>query len=194
MPNMREEIFVTSDSHYWHKNVIKYDRRPFYSVTNMNNELIFRWNEVVFPNDIVLHVGDFALTGANNKKAIIDQLNGKIVLIKGNHDNKSRTHWEERMGIAKFIKSGIFFPKSKVAIIHNPADIQNQDKYRLILHGHTHTRGGKSLEKIGKTLYINIGVDFRDFRPHPISEFVMHYYRKNIFIKELKETIASWMI
>jgi len=187
-------IFITSDTHYGHSNVIKFDRRPFYSITNMNNELIFRWNKVVASGDLVIHCGDFALTGSDNKRAIVNQLNGKIILIKGNHDRSGRIHWEENIGIAKFIKDGIFLPKSKVAIIHNPADIQNPDEFRIVCHGHTHTKGGVSRQKIGRTEYINVGVDFRDFRPHPISEFVMHYYRKRIFMKELIGVIESWNI
>lgn len=80
--------FFTSDTHFGHKAVIDYCKRPFATVEEMNAELIRRWNVVVKPGDTVFHLGDFAFLGSAATKAIIAQLNGEIVLIRGNHDHK----------------------------------------------------------------------------------------------------------
>ena len=54
-------IFFTSDTHFNHSNVIQYCNRPFSSLDEMNAKLIENWNERVNENDIVYHLGDFAM-------------------------------------------------------------------------------------------------------------------------------------
>lgn len=83
-----QNIFFTSDTHFGHKNIIKYCNRPFNSVEEMDNTIINNWNSVVKENDIVFHLGDFGFIGINELKKIRSQLNGKIYLITGNHDRK----------------------------------------------------------------------------------------------------------
>jgi calcineurin-like phosphoesterase family protein len=51
-------IFFTSDTHFWHKNVIAYCSRPYQSLEEMNQDLITRWNARVKPEDTVYHLGD----------------------------------------------------------------------------------------------------------------------------------------
>jgi len=78
--------FIWSDPHFGHRNVIKYSGRPFMDVDDMTEKLIANYNSVVGPEDTCLWVGDcFFLS---NKKAIdiMDRLNGKKILVKGNHD------------------------------------------------------------------------------------------------------------
>lgn len=96
--------WLTSDEHYFHKNVIKYCDRPFRtrnpylrlrelvtgkisepSVLIMNEALIRRHNEVVGPTDDVFHLGDFTLW-KHGAEAILKRLSGKHHLILGNHD------------------------------------------------------------------------------------------------------------
>jgi calcineurin-like phosphoesterase family protein len=50
----------------------------------MNEDMIKKWNELVGKDDIVLHLGDFAFK--NKANLIRSQLNGTIILIRGNHD------------------------------------------------------------------------------------------------------------
>lgn len=81
-----KNIFFTSDTHFGHKNIIKYCKRPFESVEEMNEKLIKNWNSVVGPDDIVFHLGDFVFGGSKLWNDVLDRLNGKIYLIIGNHD------------------------------------------------------------------------------------------------------------
>lgn len=78
------EIFVCSDMHFGHANIIKYCNRPFRDVDHMDEALIENWNEVVRPGDLVYHLGDFCW-GADATK-YTSRLNGDIVNIRGNHD------------------------------------------------------------------------------------------------------------
>ncbi len=83
-------IFFTSDHHFGHKGIIKNAKRPFRSVEEMNETMILRWNEKVKKNDIVYHLGDIGLMASRKPIEILERLNGKIHLIKGNHDDLNR--------------------------------------------------------------------------------------------------------
>ena len=82
------KIFFTSDHHFGHSNIIKFCKRPFKDVEEMNEVLIERWNEKINPEDEVYHIGDFAMTKDNELVAnILDKLNGTKYLIVGNHED-----------------------------------------------------------------------------------------------------------
>lgn len=86
------KVFFTSDTHFWHANIIKYCNRPFKSIEDMNESLISAWNRCVRPTDIVFHLGDFAFCSSEKLKDIISRLNGTIYLTMGNHDFKMFKH------------------------------------------------------------------------------------------------------
>ncbi len=100
-------IFVTSDSHFDHCNIIRYCNRPFKNVTDMNDTIIRNWNRVVRPEDTVYHLGDFALTGTSRYKYFLDKLNGTIILVTGNHD-KSVKRMKE-LGFSDVYKTMVLY-------------------------------------------------------------------------------------
>lgn len=53
--------FVTADSHFGHARIVELAQRPFASLAEMDAEMVRRWNAVVGPEDVVLHLGDLAL-------------------------------------------------------------------------------------------------------------------------------------
>ena len=85
---MTNNTFFTSDSHFYHGNIIKYCARPFADVDEMNNRLIDNWNSVVSKDDIVWHLGDFSFGKKDNIFEVFPKLNGKINLVMGNHDHE----------------------------------------------------------------------------------------------------------
>ena len=84
-----QNIFFISDLHLFHPNVIKHDNRPFVDVHQMHDTIITNWNNVVTSKDIVFNLGDLSLVNKSNIKTIINQLNGNIYHINGNHDKPS---------------------------------------------------------------------------------------------------------
>jgi len=85
-------IHFTSDTHFGHRNIIKLQPRPEFirgevlDIDAMNAEMIRRWNEKVALCDTVYHVGDFGWHNTDGLYEIMQQLNGAIYLIPGNHD------------------------------------------------------------------------------------------------------------
>ena len=77
-------IYVTSDTHFNHKNIIEYCNRPYSSVEEMNKAIIDNWNSVVKDEDTVYVLGDFCLGGKEAIKELCSQLKGHKILIKGN--------------------------------------------------------------------------------------------------------------
>ena len=97
--------FFTADEHYGHKNIIDYCNRPFSSIEEMDEELIARHNEIVGPNDIVIHVGDFTLMDQERSvhADYIRKLVGQHIFLQGSHDYWLRqdigaeTIWEKKI-------------------------------------------------------------------------------------------------
>ena len=80
-------IWITSDHHFNHEKIIEYCDRPFDNTSDMNEYMIAKWNSVVRPDDMVLHLGDFALQmNEEEVTALVSKLHGTIILIRGNHD------------------------------------------------------------------------------------------------------------
>ena len=80
------KIYFTSDHHFGHKNIIKFSKRPFKGVDEMDEMLIQKWNEKIKPEDDVYHLGDVGLSSFGKLSKILEKLNGKIYLINGNHE------------------------------------------------------------------------------------------------------------
>ncbi len=76
-------VWFTSDTHFAHRNVIEFCKRPFASIEEMDEEIIRRWNERVEPGDRVYHLGDFAF---GDHDPYLSRLNGMKNLVIGNHD------------------------------------------------------------------------------------------------------------
>ncbi|MDE6750857.1 MAG: metallophosphoesterase [Lachnospiraceae bacterium] len=82
-------IWFTSDLHLGHRSAINMCERPFETVEEMNETLIWNFNSGVKENDTVYILGDIAYrTPVVEVNRLISRLNGKKILCKGNHDKK----------------------------------------------------------------------------------------------------------
>lgn len=84
--------WITSDLHFGHSNIMRFcpvTRARFNNDVNFMNEAMIReWNDCVQPEDMVYILGDVAFLSAQKAVAILRRLNGRKILIKGNHDRK----------------------------------------------------------------------------------------------------------
>jgi len=83
-------IYFTSDLHHSHKNIVEFTERGKATIKEYHNEwLIDIWNSTVQKNDLVYHMGDLSFaTKYSEISEFVSGLNGRIVLLKGNHDRE----------------------------------------------------------------------------------------------------------
>lgn len=151
--------FITSDHHFDHTNIISYCKRPFKTIKDMNNVMIARWNTVVKPTDTVYHLGDFALAGRKRIAELQSKLNGKIVLIRGNHDGSVRTM--EQCGFA--VIHSKYLELDKIIFSHQP--LTNEETHgKINFHGHIHDILNKDRH------HINVCVEQTNYYPIPLHQ------------------------
>lgn len=177
-------MYFISDTHFFHKNIIKYCQRPFADVREMNAELIARWNRMVVDNaTTILHVGDVTFH-YDQAFAIVNQLNGNKELILGNHDWGPERM--ERLGFTcrtsrrnetyEFEFHGTHF-----VVAHRPRDIPTwtEGDTRVRVCGHEHNNAphfikwtrGKN-DDARAIMCLNISCEYTDYAPIHIDEVV----------------------
>lgn len=165
-------IYFISDTHFNHSNIIKYCNRPFKDIKEMNNTLINNWNSVVKKDDIVYHLGDFALADDQELKELYSKLNGTIMLIRGNHDGKSAKYYEE-IGFKVLKNAPIKLDEYKLILSHVPVPNIKIPYDYINLHGHIHNKkliDGYSAKIYSLDKHINVSVDTINFKPLSLEE------------------------
>lgn len=160
-------IYFISDTHFYHNNIIKYCDRPFNSVDEMNEVLINNWNSVITNDDTIYHLGDFCLSTSEEIKNIFNKLNGKKILIRGNHDRKS-VKFYENIGFTVLTNAPIIMDEYKIMLSHHPLpDSKIKDEY-INVHGHIHNKD------IGcdynKNKHINISIEVTNYKPISLDD------------------------
>ena len=168
--------FFTADEHYGHKNIIEYCKRPFKTADEMDEALINRHNEVVGPDDTVIHVGDFCMKKNRRlvESAYIKRLNGAHVFLRGSHDywlNKDPA--EIDTGPVREIWEGFVHARGEafyVVACHYPM-ISWPRAYHgsWQLFGHVHGELDSRL-LFGKQL--DVGVDTNNFYPYFMDQLI----------------------
>lgn len=175
-----KHVWVTSDTHFNHTNIIKYCNRPFSSVEEMNETLIKNWNNVVSQGDIVYHLGDFALGNKSLIPEILGCLNGHINFIMGNHDNLNMMEsFEGLFGIDTVsLEEVIKVGKKTIIMNHYPFSSlpDPNTNYPIIqLHGHVHSTPDKPWRYFDNQY--DVGVDNNNFTPISLFDVLetIHY-------------------
>ena len=86
------KTWITSDTHWGHTNIMNFcpvTRARFKNDVNyMNEKMVLEWNEKVSSEDLVYILGDVAFLPAQKATEYMRRLNGRKILIEGNHDRK----------------------------------------------------------------------------------------------------------
>ncbi|MFW6046363.1 MAG: metallophosphoesterase [Candidatus Woesearchaeota archaeon] len=156
-------IYFTSDQHFYHKNVIRYCQRPYSDITQMQNDIIKKHNEVVSKKDTVYHLGDFAFLRKDQITKIsglLEKMNGEHHLILGNHD-EGKPFTYLNMGFIS-IHTSLFV--DEFLLVHDPAMAVVAEDGQKVLCGHLH-----ELVKWVNSKILNVGVDVWGFKPLSID-------------------------
>lgn len=142
------KTFITSDLHFGHKNIMKFcpvTRARFGGdVSYMNSAMVEEWNAKVKPEDMVYILGDVAFMSGGDAGRIMNRLNGKKILVEGNHDRKTLMDATFRGAFDEVHKYlDINYDGHKIVMFHYPIAEWDQ-MHRGALHFHGHLHGGKS--------------------------------------------------
>jgi calcineurin-like phosphoesterase family protein len=191
----KDKLWFTSDTHFFHENIIKYCNRPFKNALEMNEQILLNWNKLIKKDDDIIIAGDFIHSGNIEKITnLMNKLNGKKWLVYGNHcfQNKFERDifadlFEGRFDSMDFqvedteIEDGFL----KFHVSHYPCEYWTRGAIHL--HGHIHSSPlFTSNEKLSfKALRYDIGVDNNGFKPVSYEEI------KVIITKRLLEYVAK---
>jgi len=175
-------IYFTSDLHFGHANIIRYENRPFSSTDEMDRALVARWNARVKPEDTVYILGDVSWYGADKTVGILKSLNGKKVLIRGNHDDYWLNGDNLRLFEAVYDYREIKVGGRPVVLSHYPIPFYNrQHKGAVMLYGHVHTTREwniieslrRDLQRLGIPCHLyNVGCMVWNFEPVTLEEIL----------------------
>ncbi len=152
----------------------------------MNEALIVNHNNVVNPDDMVYHLGDFSMAW-RPVELYLKRLNGYKPLVYGNHDFCSHLHKKGKKDLdgwkQKYLEAGFSSVQDRLALsfygqavllhhfpyktIEDPnntykvryLDERQEDRGFPLLHGHTHARW------VTKGNCIDVGVDAHNYTP-----------------------------
>lgn len=182
------KLFIWSDHHYFHKNIINYQHRPFECTFKgmLDNAKLMYFNHknIIKKDDVVLYLGDLALIKEYIKPYFIEmfnQLPGYKFLIKGNHDTRNNIFYK-KLG---FIDIFNYLIINKYFICHYPIDNKTPNYFKqaflnsnctTIIHGHVHNR-----ETDNDIERINVCVDYKDNNYLPIEfkdKCLINYFKR----------------
>lgn len=181
------------------------DCRGFSCMEEMNEYMLAKWNRKIRPNDDVVILGDLSLGNATETSGLIKRLNGRLYLIKGNHD---RYLDDKKADFSRFIwvkpYEELSDNKRKVVLCHYPIICYN-GQYRtgadntpktFMLYGHVHdTMDQRLIETFQQTTRSIITVNAQgEERPIPcnmINCFCMYSDYEPLTLDEWIENSSS---
>lgn len=175
------EVFFTSDLHFWHHNIIRFANRPYANVDEMHDAIIKNWNSKIKSTDTVFILGDVSWKGIEDTQHLLDQLNGRKILIIGNHDPESIINYFDKaydmLGVRIIDnEDGI---ETYCHLCHYPLHEWNRDRHGSVnLHGHCHG----SNDELDKYNYkrLDVGVDSHNMMPLSWDDIKVILNKRNL--------------
>lgn len=172
-----QNIHFIGCTHWGHKSIIKFDKRPYSSIEEHDEALIQNWNKKVKKNDVVFHLGDISFKSPKQVNPILEQLNGTINLVAGNHDRlkdiKKLTKIKECFGLLNlYVKDDKADDKDgkqqHINLCHYPLLSWSRSMYNSwMIHSHTHQHltNDPMYDWFYKRKVIDVGVNGINYEP-----------------------------
>ena len=191
----KTRLFFSSDFHLFHKNVIRFDNRPFKDVDEMHENIITKWNNVVGKNDVVYYLGDLTFAKAhemNEVDRIIKSLNGKVHFIMGNHDDNAVIRKFNRFeSVNDYVELKVTHNNNGkevetfISLFHYPIFSWNKCHHNSFhLHGHCHggLHHGEDVGYYDNRRVMDVGCMLTDYYPISFEEVY-----KKLMVVEIKK-------
>lgn len=152
--------YVTGDLHLGHEGLFLHTFRKhfFKDIKEADDYIISTYNQIVSKKAYIVILGDVAW---KNHKYYLDALNGKKIIILGNHDKMSTRIYKTLTGVyPRWIRT---VAGELVTFDHYPMSSWPKSIYgSLNLYGHCHGR-----KKEGFKIRFDVGLDAWGYRPLP---------------------------
>lgn len=167
---MSGRTWVYSDPHFYHANICRFTNydgskvRPWDDATQMTEDMITWYNEVVDDEDRVYILGDVTFR-ASDMHRVVPRLKGRKVLVPGNHEPpKMRKYFDLFDDVRGYVV------KKGFIMSHIPIHPQSLSRWKLNIHGHLHNNTvqayhGKDDEYYEDDRYYCACVERTNFRP-----------------------------
>ncbi len=169
-----------SDLHFGHKNVIRFDGRPYKDVDEMDHTLIEMWNSRVNKDDTVYIVGDLCHRSARPPHWYLSQLAGHKILIVGNHDHPVLKDGEAMRMLEDVQKILVIKDEDeKVILCHYPiAEWNGYHRGSWLIYGHIHNRTDEAYQFMKtKERALNAGCMINGYMPASMKELIRNNER-----------------
>ena len=167
-----EKVWLISDTHFDHTNIIRYCNRPFRTTEVMNNTILRNWHGTIAPNDVVYFLGDMAFgRDSRNSRWWVAQLCGKIVWVKGSHDKGIHTT-SVIGGVERVVKSRVISCDGVAfLLVHDVFDAIVNGWKGWVIHGHNHNNRPHIDNRFGRK-QVNVSVEVINYRPISLAQVV----------------------
>lgn len=161
--------FFISDTHFGHTGIINFKTneglplRDFPNVEAMDEHMVECWNKTVNPKDTVYHLGDVVI----NRRClpILDRLNGRKVLVKGNHDIFKLEDYSKYFDDIRAYK---VMTEYGIICSHIPIHPECLARWKINLHGHLHSN------KLEDKRYRSVCVEQINYTPVELEEIIQY--------------------
>lgn len=153
-----ERTYLISDLHLEHRNIIRYCRRPFKDVAEMNWALVRNWNAIVRPDDAVYYLGDFCFA---NPLIWLKRLAGRITFIRGSHDYGMPTRLTSHSAMLSVEDVPFYF-----YLVHKLSDAP-PGWHGCVIHGHDHNN-----QPFVDGKRVNVSVEVIDYKPVSLAKII----------------------
>lgn len=187
---IKGNVFFISDMEFGRESIIENDRRPFSSLKEMEKVIVAKWNKKVTSEDTVIIVGDFCENNPELANRLLDELNGKKILVVGNNDNylNSDLFDSSKYSLICDLLEVNIGDYSIIATHYPMADWVSRTRGKIHVHGHVHgyPEGCDMVAELGRmTNRYNASVTENGYEPMSVYEFIKKYgYDKEYYSLE----------
>lgn len=172
-------IYFTSDWHFGHKSILKFERFDFDTIEDHDMYIIDVLYKTLKPKDILYFLGDVGFPSKKIEKAIRDLPCAEKYIILGNHDAKSIRYYKEVLNFKEVYNHPVFLGQ-RIVLSHIPIKVNDSV---INIHGHLHGA------KLDLKNYINVSFE--------VANKTLLSYKKvtgllNEIPKENNEFLHEW--
>ena len=158
------KVWVWSDLHFYHRNIIGFSERPYCDLEEMHEHLLANHNDYVADDDIVIWVGDIGFGGTGVINELLSEYNGYKILVVGNHDFNGKKLRKLDFDETHLIYT-VMYPQISLVFTHYP--MYNVPEDWINVHGHLHIFPDPVSSH---PRHLNVNCEIQDYKPRLLDD------------------------